>query len=605
MSKNLYYIVSGCSGAGKTTASHTVLPVLLLIIGMLTAPLTGNARIVLPDTMLTVKKAYSAASTDTSLAIIQAMRKREMAPTWQLDMAEGDYCFATLQYPKALTLYEQAYDNPGIKDSANVQLGLLKRLMDTHDILLNEDKLVTFIHKVRQKAIQRHDDAYLSMADFVIGKRMHAHQKQEKGYELCLQAVEMMKSSDYFRKSVELCNDYAELVQMYMKDGRYEEALRMSLLQEEAARQINSTNAKNKHSLRFVFALRASLLTKADRKEEAALAYAKWKLEKGGDCVTDKAILDYLIQNRHFDEAHDIIHEYCDLLRTQKQNYTYRMITMLATGSQVETAMGNYEEAAVHWQEIKTIVDSIQNGTSKNLMETTWDLIQREEDVKEKNNLLNVLGVILLLGMAIGAIVLYYTRRIRHRNKALLKILNSLDAYRRRVIEEKPVESPADRQEPDDGRQEQQDSRQLAANGNENGNGNGNGNEKENEDENERLFLKLDVRITRDRLFLKPDFGRDDMARLIGVDKNRIGHIMARYSNSSNASVYINTKRVEYGAKLLLANPDFTIVAVANECGMSNTVTFNRTFKEVYGMTPSEYRSNMKSMDNNKKKNYS
>lgn len=589
MSKNLYYIVSGCSGAGKTTASHTVLPVLLLIIGLLTAPLTGNSRIVLPDTMLTVKKAYSAASTDTSLAIIQAMRKREMAPTWQLDMAEGDYCFATLQYPKALTLYEQAYDNPEIKDSANVQLGLLKRLMDTHDILLNEDKLVTFIHKVRQKAIQRHNDTFLSMANFIIGKRMHAHQKQEKGYELCLQAVEMMKSSDYFRKSVELCNDYAELVQMYMKDGRYEDALRMSLLQEEAARQINSTNAKSKHSLRFVFALRASLLIKADRKEEAALAYAKWKLEKGGDCVTDKAILDYLIQNRHFDEAHDIIHEYCDLLRTQKQNYTYRMITMLATGSQVETAMGNYEEAAVHWQEIKTIVDSIQNGTSKNLMETTWDLIQREEDVKEKNNLLNVLGVILLLGMAIGAIVLYYTRRIRHRNKALLKVLNSLDAYRRRVIEEKSEESPADQVELDDGQQERQDSQLPTV----------------SEDENERLFVKLDGQITRDRLFLKPNFGRDDMARLIGVDKNRIGHIMARYSNASNASVYINTKRVEYGAKLLLANPDFTIVAVANECGMSNTVTFNRTFKEVYGMTPSEYRSNMKSMDNNKKKNYS
>lgn len=589
MSKNLYYIVSGCSGAGKTTASHTVLPVLLLIIGLLTAPLTGNARIVLPDTMLTVKKAYSAASTDTSLAIIQAMRKREMAPAWQLDMAEGDYCFATLQYPKALTLYEQAYDNPGIKDSANVQLGLLKRLMDTHDILLNEDKLVTFIHKVRQTAIQRHNNAYLSMADFTIGKRMHAHQKREKGYELCLQAVEMMKSTDYFRKAVELCNDYAELVQMYMKDGRYEEALRMSLLQEEAARQINSTNAKNKHSLRFVFALRASLLIKADHKEEAALAYAKWKLEKGGDCVTDKAILDYLIQNRHFDEAHDIIHEYCDLLRTQKQNYTYRMITMLATGSQVETAMGNYEEAAMHWQEIKAIADSIQNATSKDLMETTWDLIQREEDVKEKNNLLNVLGVILLLGMAIGAIVLYYTRRIRHRNKALLKVLNSLDAYRRRVIEEKSEESPADQVELDDGQQERQDSQLPTV----------------SEDENERLFVKLDVQITRNRLFLKPNFGRDDMARLIGVDKNRIGHIMARYSNASNASVYINTKRVEYGAKLLLANPDFTIAAVANECGMSNTVTFNRTFKEVYGMTPSEYRSNMKSMDNNKKKNYS
>ena len=111
-------------------------------------------------------------------------------------------------------------------------------------------------------------------------------------------------------------------------------------------------------------------------------------------------------------------------------------------------------------------------------------------------------------------------------------------------------------------------------------------------DENERLFVKLDGQITRERLFLNPNFGRDDMARLIGVDKNRIGHIMSRYSDASNASVYINTKRVEYGAKLLLKHPEYTIAAIANECGMTNTVTFNRTFKEVYGMTPSEYRAN-------------
>ena len=112
-------------------------------------------------------------------------------------------------------------------------------------------------------------------------------------------------------------------------------------------------------------------------------------------------------------------------------------------------------------------------------------------------------------------------------------------------------------------------------------------------DENERLFVKLDSEITRKRLFLKPNFGRDEMARLIGVDKNRIGHIMSKYSDASNASVYINTKRVEYGAKLLRQHPEYTIAAIAAECGMTNTVTFNRTFREVYGMTPSEYRASV------------
>jgi AraC-like DNA-binding protein len=113
------------------------------------------------------------------------------------------------------------------------------------------------------------------------------------------------------------------------------------------------------------------------------------------------------------------------------------------------------------------------------------------------------------------------------------------------------------------------------------------------DDEDGRLFVEMDSKVTNERLFLKPGLGRDDLMRLIGVDKNRFGKIMGKYSDASNTSVYINTKRVEYGAKLLIEHPEYTIATVATECGMSNTVTFNRTFKEIYNMTPSEYREKM------------
>ena len=103
----------------------------------------------------------------------------------------------------------------------------------------------------------------------------------------------------------------------------------------------------------------------------------------------------------------------------------------------------------------------------------------------------------------------------------------------------------------------------------------------------------MDKQVTRDRLFLKPGLNREDLMRLIGVDKNRFGKMMSKYSDASNTSVYISSKRVEYGAKLLLEHPEYTISTVATECGMSNTVTFNRIFKDTYSMTPSEYREKM------------
>ncbi|MBR0165890.1 MAG: helix-turn-helix transcriptional regulator [Prevotella sp.] len=186
--------------------------------------------------------------------------------------------------------------------------------------------------------------------------------------------------------------------------------------------------------------------------------------------------------------------------------------------------------------------------------------------------------------IALALVVLYYVRYIRRRNVQLVKVLNSLDAYRRAVIngesmtsprvvaaieELRSIKLPADR--PSEG-------------------------EEEPDDEDHRLFVEMDSKVTRDRLFLKPGLGRDDLMRLIGVDKNRFGKMMSKYSDASNTSVYINTKRVEYGAKLLLEHPEYTIATVATECGMSNTVTFNRTFKEIYNMTPSEYREKISSV---------
>ena len=545
---------------------------LLLIVSLLSASLLSDARIVVPDSMLTIDHAYRTAKTDTSMAIVQTMRERHLAPEWLLDMTEGDYFYATLDYTKATKLYERAYADKDSRSNPETEMELLKRLVHTHDILYNEDELVKYIHELRQKAIRHKNEAYLSTADFVYGKRTHYHRQKEKGYEICLKAVEMMKNSDYFRKYNELCNDYADLLLMYQEDGRYNDALRMSLLQEEAILHINGIDDGNKETMRFVYGLRASLLAKAGRQEEADQAYAEWKKAPNGNNIIDKAVLNYLIINKYYAEAHDIIHNYCQMLRTQKDNYSYRMITMLTTDAQVEARMGNYEEAAKHCQEIKSIADSLHIEKSTDLMQKTWDLIQKEEDVDTKNTILNILGILVLMGLTSGFMVVYYTHRIRRRNRFLIQILNSLEAYRNMANEDikEPQEEPKQEEE-----------------------------QQPTSDENERLFVKLDGQITRDRLFLNPNFGRDDMARLIGVDKNRIGHIMSRYSDASNASVYINVKRVEYGAKLLLKHPEYTIAAIANECGMTNTVTFNRTFKEVYGMTPSEYRTNSEQKSNN------
>lgn len=53
---------------------------------------------------------------------------------------------------------------------------------------------------------------------------------------------------------------------------------------------------------------------------------------------------------------------------------------------------------------------------------------------------------------------------------------------------------------------------------------------------------------------------------------------------------YITARRVETAMRILRGGEDKTMLSVACECGFNNTANFNRAFKKVTGITPSEYR---------------
>jgi AraC-like DNA-binding protein len=110
--------------------------------------------------------------------------------------------------------------------------------------------------------------------------------------------------------------------------------------------------------------------------------------------------------------------------------------------------------------------------------------------------------------------------------------------------------------------------------------------------EEKRRFKEMDKRIIKEELFRSPDFGRDDLMRLMGVDKNAIAPIVQKYAHT-NVSGYVKMKRMEYAVALLKKHPELTIAAIADMCGIKSTTTFVSHFKETYGMAPSDYRASI------------
>ena len=559
-----------------------------LIVCLLFVSLVGDAKIVVPDSLLDVKKSYLffITSPDTAQAIINTLRERKAAPEWRLDLAEGDMHYNARRYLTALTYYNKVDGREEISDSTHIQLIILKRMMDCYDELLDSDHLVRTLMRLRNLAERNHNKAFEAMTYFTSGKWHHTNGQKKLGYTYCQDAMEMMKSSDYPSKHVELRNFYGEMVKMYARDGRYDDALHMSRLQEAETMYPSPIIIKkaNERGLRQTFAIRASMLAKAGRMAEATQAYESWKNTTGGNDSDNKEIYDYLRLSNKDEEALDIVTRYRDFLYRRGDTLSVRMLSVLNREALLRVEMGDYEHVPNLGSLIGTIADSINIRRSSEQMQTTYHLLKEKNESQQRAQWITILTIVLAAVLIISLVILYYVRYIRHRNVELIKVLNGLDAYRRAVINGDSPTSP-------EVVAALEEMRKLKL-----PNDLSSEDVEQPDDEDRRLYVEMDKQVTRDRLFLKPGLGREDLMRLIGVDKNRFGKMMSKYSDASNTSVYINMKRVEYGAKLLLEHPEYTIATIASECGMSNTVTFNRTFKEVYNMTPSEYREKMNAL---------
>lgn len=103
-------------------------------------------------------------------------------------------------------------------------------------------------------------------------------------------------------------------------------------------------------------------------------------------------------------------------------------------------------------------------------------------------------------------------------------------------------------------------------------------------------FLKMEKLIIDKNLFVRPKLDRSDVAKEMGMTTNEFNALFNRFSKLSFNN-YINDLRMELAAKMLKDKQNYTIEAIATECGIPVRQTFHRLFAKKFGMTPAEYRN--------------
>jgi AraC-like DNA-binding protein len=89
--------------------------------------------------------------------------------------------------------------------------------------------------------------------------------------------------------------------------------------------------------------------------------------------------------------------------------------------------------------------------------------------------------------------------------------------------------------------------------------------------------------------YLNPDLSLPELAAMTGIPRGDLSTAI-NASGGGNFYDYVNSYRLKRVRKLLVDNPDMSVIEAAFSCGFNSKSTFNEAFKRDTGLTPSEYR---------------
>lgn len=104
------------------------------------------------------------------------------------------------------------------------------------------------------------------------------------------------------------------------------------------------------------------------------------------------------------------------------------------------------------------------------------------------------------------------------------------------------------------------------------------------------IFQELDNLVTSNQWFLKSRITLSDISDLTGLQTRDISRSINIITGKS-FNEYINNYRVDFVCTLLRSNTQKSLSDISAEAGFSSKASFNKVFKQVSGLTPTEYKS--------------
>ncbi len=478
-------------------------------------------------------------------------------------MHEADSVYNRMEFNKAYGLYTQLLDLAGQDDAKRLEV--YYSLCCASEMASQQNDQMKWLSELLDLARSTGDNYYLSQGLMLMGKHLYYEGDHSRGIAYIREAVDLAGRMDRHDADHVTHSDLNVLSSilsgMHDYDAAIETDERNVKLTRDGTRWGRDPQAQLRDR-RTALAKLAAHLVMAGQVDRADAAYREWQavpIEEGRN-PRDYFIVDYLRERGRYSEAERVYGGLIARIRTQSDTLSNMMLFAKSGMAEVKQKMGKYRRASELYVEVLEINDTLQaRQARRNAQELSVLYGTREKE--RQLHVREMWIVILCSGAAVLMSVIVAMRRssrkMQRKNRFMAQALDEL-ADRMALQEDSGGQAPVcGDSKPDDG---------SAA-----------------------LFAELDRRIDVERLYLNPELNRDDLCRLAGIDKNVLGGIIRQYGGAANLQVYINRKRIRYAVLLLRQHPEWTMLSVAEACGMTNTATFNRIFRQTYGMTPTEY----------------
>ncbi|WP_374441618.1 helix-turn-helix domain-containing protein [Epilithonimonas sp.] len=107
----------------------------------------------------------------------------------------------------------------------------------------------------------------------------------------------------------------------------------------------------------------------------------------------------------------------------------------------------------------------------------------------------------------------------------------------------------------------------------------------------DNLYHQIIDYFEKDKPWRNPDFSIHDLATKLNTNNTYISRAI-NYSSGMNFKTLVNKHRIEYIKNELLTDnvkKRYTLLYIYTSAGFRHQSTFNKAFKQIENMTPSEY----------------